>query len=557
MNAKAAIWHVAPEGDKTTCSICGVKLWRVCNSQHRAVDDGFEKRQKTRLGWKVSKLDRPEDRESKHQTAYPKTLHLIDRATALLATGTAATLPEAARILGVKFDTLRCFRNRHRLLWNARLAAAQQQAAETGKVVIEKPLPDALPDHVEKGIRQATAMFAAGSTHREVSDALGVPEKLLCEWSRQHESRWNAEHDRAAQAAVVIVRKQVGTDAVLDDPKTFLRQAMTCEKWCAERGESLLPVTAAMTLTRFYSEHYKPQCLFDAKPETCMVYEASLCRWKYFTGDPPLNKITSQTVATFRDCLGKLRGKSPSDLEASPNTVRSKMRCIQTLLDKTGPPGRRNRDALGLIQVVPWARAPKYKHTPRTTVTEQQLSDVYLAAVCMDLPRIDGFKPSKWWRALLVTAYYTAFRRGTLFSLRMKDIDWDNRMIVVPGERMKAGRVHAVPLVDAVVDHLLAIRTDRQLVFPWPHCMRHFHTCFHRLQTAAGILRKDHFGLHALRRTAATALFEHNPGAARLLLGHQSDIITQEHYVGRQSEIVRRGMDAMPQPAAFVGGDAA
>jgi len=63
--------------------------------------------------------------------------------------------------------------------------------------------------------------------------------------------------------------------------------------------------------------------------------------------------------------------------------------------------------------------------------------------------------------------------------------------------------------------------------------------------------------LHALRRTAATALFEHNPGAARLLLGHQSDIITQEHYVGRQSEIVRRGMDAMPQPAAFVGGDAA
>ncbi|HUT09146.1 MAG TPA: hypothetical protein VMY42_01495, partial [Thermoguttaceae bacterium] len=62
MNPQATIWHVAPEGDKTTCSICGVKLWRVCNSQHRAVDDGFEKRQKTRLGWKVSKLDRPEDR---------------------------------------------------------------------------------------------------------------------------------------------------------------------------------------------------------------------------------------------------------------------------------------------------------------------------------------------------------------------------------------------------------------------------------------------------------------------------------------------------------------
>ncbi len=41
---------------------------------------------------------------------------------------------------------------------------------------------------------------------------------------------------------------------------------------------------------------------------------------------------------------------------------------------------------------------------------------------------------------------YTLLRTGELISLRWADVDWDTATITIPGERMKAGRDHMVPL---------------------------------------------------------------------------------------------------------------
>ena len=87
-------------------------------------------------------------------------------------------------------------------------------------------------------------------------------------------------------------------------------------------------------------------------------------------------------------------------------------------------------------------------------------------------------------------------------------------------------------------------------MFPWPFPRKNFYVCFHKLQKSAGIPREEHFGLHAIRKTLGTALWESSPQAAQFALGHSSDRVTQDYYVAGGG-LVARALDALPQPAAF------
>lgn len=165
-------------------------------------------------------------------------------------------------------------------------------------------------------------------------------------------------------------------------------------------------------------------------------------------------------------------------------------------------------------------------------------------------------KPGAWWRALLTTAVYTGLRRGTLFSLRMTDIDWQNQRIAIPAERMKSRRPHVVCMHASVIECLIKIRTDRDLVFEWPYCQRHFHTTFNRLLAEAAIPEGQHFGLQTLRRTFGTMLYEVNPGAARLALGHTDLAVTEQHYI-RPDDIVARAIHGLPTFEETPSGEAA
>ncbi len=135
----------------------------------------------------------------------------------------------------------------------------------------------------------------------------------------------------------------------------------------------------------------------------------------------------------------------------------------------------------------------------------------------------------------------------------MTDIDWQGKQLVIPAKRMKAGRDHIVPLNETAMKHLRKTRTDREYILPLTVGDLHtFHKWFHKLQDLAGIPRPEHFGLHAIRRTMATHLWENNPEAATLALGHVAAAITRRHYV-KGADIVARALDALPQPEAFSG----
>jgi integrase len=366
---------------------------------------------------------------------------------------------------------------------------------------------------------------------------------------RRHPELWKAELDRAMEAAVVVVRRQAGTEAVLKDPEKYLRQAVECARWMRQKGETLFPPSDETTLRTFFDSYYRPNRLSDASPWTIRSYEGTLRYWMLISGDPPLKQITVATLSHFRDSLKGLRGKSPATRMAA-NTIRSHLRQLQIILDKAGPAGPRNRDAADLVARTPWVKPPREEIKIPRIVTMHELGGVYLAAVGMETPDLGGIKPAAWWRALLVITYNTGLRRRTLFALEMQHVDWKGHRLVVPPKLLKNARGQSIHLNTVSMRHVLKIRTDRELLFPWPQSLGSFNRAFHRLQDLAAIPRDQHFGLHGLRRTLATTLWGQSPEAAQLQLGHGAMSTTQKHYV-LGDEILARALDALPQPDAF------
>ncbi len=322
----------------------------------------------------------------------------------------------------------------------------------------------------------------------------------------------------------------------------------------AANGQALFPADESPTVGSFYATYYLPVRLADSPAVTKAAYEGTIRLWQLLSGDPPLAEVTTEALARFKAALQKMRAKARVGYMAA-NTVRKHLRHLQSVLDLAGPPGRYHRDAAGILAASPWVRPPRAEQKEPRTVSQEILSDVYLATVSMEEPRFPGVKAPAWWKALLAIAFNTQLRRRSLFEMRMEEIDWANRLLDLPPARLKSHRRQRIHLNAVSIEHLRMIRTDRELVFPWPNSLVHFHRCFHRLQDAAGVPRKDHFGLHDLRRTAATALWEDSPAAAQCALGHRSASTTRNHYVDATS-IVGRALDSLAQPEAFLGASA-
>ena len=342
------------------------------------------------------------------------------------------------------------------------------------------------------------------------------------------------------------MRAQAGTAAVLADPDAYLESARAAMRIAARAGEPLFPPKAEPTVTSFFESLYLHRCLSDAAEGSIGYYRIVLRRWQAITGDPPLARITNDTLVLFRDFLVKARGRRPTNVwRRGPSRTTSApfRRCFS----RPGPQAIETVMPFDIISAVPWIRPPKVTMPAPKIIDPGRLRIVYQATASMDVPWADGIKPPAWWQTLLVVAYVTQLRRRTLFQLRMADIDWHNSRLAIPGERFKNGRGMLIHLPPFALAHLQRIRSDRELVFPWHNGYRQFFCWMHKLQDLAGIPRAEHFGLHAIRRTAATCLWAESPQAAQWALGHSSLGTTAQHYVNATG-LVARAIDNLPNP---------
>jgi integrase len=372
-------------------------------------------------------------------------------------------------------------------------------------------------------------------------------------WHAQYSELWQKAFDHAVEQQVALIREVAGTEAALQHARAVIDLRSPAARRINEElsAKAAMTPSAEMTLTQFYWSYFKPVCLGSTCALGVANYERIMRAWMLLMGDPPLKAITAATLAIFRDRVAKLPGLKGLGY-VSLVTVNNYMRWLQAVIDKSGPPMRGQRDAAGVLDRVPWIKLAVAPLKMPRTVPDVLLNQLYTGLVAAEVPRVDGFKPPAWWRCLIVLTLNTGLRRGTLFGLKMSDIDWQKRTILIRPSNNKSRKVFSVHLNETAYRHLLAIRTDREKVFPWPHCSRCFHTTFHRLQNASGIAQEEHFGLHALRRTLATMLYEQSPGAAQIALGHSDQRTTQAHYVAPNA-MVARALDALPQPEAFTG----
>ncbi len=406
-------------------------------------------------------------------------------------------------------------------------------------------------------IAQAARIIVLGATYKQAAIELGTTDRNLRDIRQHHPSLWKAARKEAELDLVQLVqqvRSEAGTDRVLENPDAYLARATAADKWITQKGESLFPTTGKLTLCSLFETHYLRLRLADATEGSIDRYRITLRRWRLITGDSPLAEITRDLLATFRDVLAASAGVV-TYRRMSPTTIQGHLSNIQTLLEFAGPPGPRRRDCLGLIDRPPWIKPPQRQLRIPSIVSVDHLNAVYLSAPCMDTPHDLPFKAAAWWRGVLVLAYFTGLRAGTLFALRMEWIDWAKRRITIPPQAMKARRPHLAYLHPVALEHLRTIRSDRELVFPLPWVRRQFWIHLRKLERFAAIPPRDYFGLQALRRTAGTKVAEKSgPEVAVLFLGHAPQGVTMRHYV-RPDGLLEQAAMGIPVPAAFRNGN--
>lgn len=97
----------------------------------------------------------------------------------------------------------------------------------------------------------------------------------------------------------------------------------------------------------------------------------------------------------------------------------------------------------------------------------------------------------------------TGCRRSEMADLRWPEINWEKRLITIPGERMKQAKAHEIPMSDSVVALLRAVprRLHSDKVFP----IFNFSIQKRRLDAVSGVSGTV---IHDYRRTVRTQLAE-------------------------------------------------
>lgn len=181
----------------------------------------------------------------------------------------------------------------------------------------------------------------------------------------------------------------------------------------------------------------------------------------------------------------------------------------------------------------------KEKQKLITFVSPEYFGKLYAAAEHVAEPEGTPFPAADWWRGLLVTAYLTGWRIGSLLSLKWRSVDLAAGTALSLAEFNKGGRDLLVALDPVVITHLRKIESfGPAKVFPCRD-RRALYGAWHALQDAAGIKREDgrYFGFHDLRRAFATENHTRlTPQILQKLMQHK-DGKTTDRYIKMGAEV--------------------
>lgn len=151
---------------------------------------------------------------------------------------------------------------------------------------------------------------------------------------------------------------------------------------------------------------------------------------------------------------------------------------------------------------------------------------------------------------IVTLALHTGMRRGEIFSLAWKDVDFERRLILV--QQSKSGKKRIIPMNATISEMLRNMVRRGDLVFPSPLTggrLGNIKRSFTRALKEAGI---ENLKFHDLRHTAATRMADAGADAFTLMkiLGH-SDIRMTSRYTHATDSALRKAVENLDAREQF------
>lgn len=279
-----------------------------------------------------------------------------------------------------------------------------------------------------------------------------------------------------------------------------------------------------MTLKALLHELYVP--LRGICDRTRELYDFTLDAFASALGREP-TILDLEELAVARFLAHRVRVKAP----ATAAKDRAQIRALWEFASR--------RKICSTWPTIPAIRVPE--RVPEAWLTDEM--ERLLESASRERTTLEGIPAALWWRALLLLAYDTGERVSSLMALRWSNVRGCS--VIFRAEDRKGRRRDILREISVeTADALLAIKGDREEVFPWPYqrsyIWRRLEIILKRAGLPAG--RRDKF--HRIRRTTAS-YYEAAGGSAQRLLDH-SDPATTRKYLDPRIVKGRSAPDVIP-----------
>lgn len=281
-----------------------------------------------------------------------------------------------------------------------------------------------------------------------------------------------------------------------------------------------------MTLTQFLIDFYAP--LHAISDRTIRIYGFTIKAYAEFLGREPTVEQDFDELGMARFLAHRLRTRAVGTAAKD----RAQLHALAQFAAKRG--------------LCPWPTMRAIRVPER--VPRAWLIDEFrrLVEACDgEHGEVVGVPASKWFRAILQTAYWTGERIGGLLALEWQDIE--PQAIVFRAETRKGQRADIYrPIPPECYEAIQAIRTKRKLVFDWD---RSYTLIWHRLGRIcerAGLPNDRMSKFHRVRKTSAS-YYKRGGGDPQTLMGHSSPTVTRRYLDPRIVEADTTAPDVLPK----------